>query len=346
MISGNIKCKDLRRLSDMYKSFRANILRHQFIHEGDSVLVGVSGGVDSVVLASLLVALKNDIDFALSVAHVNYGLRGAESDAQEALVCEFARSKKLECFVSKAPSLKTAGDNFQSAARKFRYLYFSEVAVQIGANKVAVAHHLEDQVETILAHLLRGSSLKGLGGMKGMRSLRATVSLIRPLLSFSKEDLKNYASKNNIATLEDSSNASTKYWRNRLRQELLPVIQKLRPRAFEKIVRLGGEIRDWSDIVSDQAKEWLLAFAKKEEDKIWLPGPRLKKLPKMLRLEILHQAALSLKSDLADLKKDHLVRCDQLSHGGKSEGYYLLPDRLKFVRACDNLFFMLAPESK
>src|SRR3990167_2696436 len=120
----------------MYKSFRAAVLRESFILAGDSVLVGVSGGVDSMVLLSLLLELKQDIDFALSVAHINYGLRGEESDAEEKLVRDFCLANHLRCFSSNPKLFETQKDNLQNAARDFRYHYFSEMALETGANRV------------------------------------------------------------------------------------------------------------------------------------------------------------------------------------------------------------------
>ncbi|OGQ04762.1 MAG: tRNA lysidine(34) synthetase TilS [Deltaproteobacteria bacterium RIFCSPLOWO2_12_FULL_44_12] len=334
---------------DLYKKFRATILRQHLISPLDSVLVGVSGGVDSMVLASLLLQLRKDIEFGLNIAHVNYGLRGKESDDQENLVCQFAKKNKLPFFVTKAVLPKTF-QNFQALAREFRYHYFTETALQVGANKVAVAHHMEDQVETILAQWLRGASLKGLAGMSSSREIqklniknqndksKCKIVLIRPLLAFRKEEIQAYSKEHHVLYLEDSSNATDLYWRNRLRHELLPVIQKLRPKAFDKIVKLGEELKELNDYLAGQAAQWLGEFGKQAENGIWLPRPRLAKLPKTLRLEIFYQTILSQKGSATNLKRDHLAKCDQVSLGEKQEGSYPLPQGLKFVRVKDDLY--------
>ncbi|MDO8526081.1 MAG: tRNA lysidine(34) synthetase TilS [Deltaproteobacteria bacterium] len=325
----------------LYKKFRANIKRNKFIQNDDVVLVGVSGGVDSMVLAHLLLKLRKDIPFKLTLAHVNYKLRGAESDAQEKLVHDFAVQNGVIALSLRGPEGRgnPGAVNFQKSARDFRYHYFAEVAAEIGADSVMVAHHLEDQVETILAQLLRGSSLKGLSGMKAMRSL-AKVPLIRPLLSFSKKDLIAYAQENKVSFIEDSSNASDTYWRNRLRHELLPVIENLRPKAFEKITRLGEEMAELSHYLSATAKDWLKEFARRDEKSFWIPRPRFILLPKTLRLEILQQAYLQWQGHAADLKHDHLVRCDQIASGPKPEASYSLPANVRFQRSADNCQFI------
>lgn len=322
---------------NLYRQFRAVIKRKNFISSGDSILVGVSGGLDSMVLSHLLVQLKEDIDFKLSLTHVNYKMRGEESDAQEKLVRDFAAQHQLVCHVSSA-DVKQTDDNFQQAAREFRYHYFEEMASQMGAGKIAVAHHLEDQVETILAQWLRGASLRGLSGMKSAREIKK-IKLIRPLLHFSKEELRDYAVANKVSFIDDSSNASPKYWRNRLRHELLPVVQDLRQQAFQKIVQVGEELGELAQFVENLSNGWLSEFGKKEDASFWLPRPRFIALPKTVRLEILRQTFVNLKGDGKNLKRDHLVRCDQLSLGSKQEGFYSLAQRVKFIRSQDDLFF-------
>lgn len=335
-------------MNPLYKKFRAVCRRQKFVEPNDSVLVGVSGGLDSMVLAHLLVQLKKDINFQLSVAHVNYCLRGKESDAQEALVKDFAKKHHLICFATRAEISKKSKENFQAQAREFRYHYFTETALARGVGKIAVAHHLEDQVETILAQWLRGASLRGLGGMRVKREVRSSkyevrntkhIELIRPMLSFSKEQLLAFAQEEGVPFIEDSSNASPKYWRNRIRHELLPVIRDLRPKAFEKIRQFGEEMSELSAFVESLAQDWLKEFSKKEEHSLWIPKPRWASLPKPLRLEIFHQAYVQLTGDSKNLKRDHLVRCEQLSLGLKTNGHYNLPQDIRFVRSGDDLTF-------
>ncbi len=325
--------------ANIYKLFRAVVKRQRCIENGDSILCAVSGGLDSMVLASLLVSLKKDIPFDLSLSHVNYGLRGKESDAQEKLVYDFAERHHLKCFATKASLEKKEGENFQNQARDFRYHYFAEVAAQIKAGKVAVAHHLEDQVETILGHLLRGSSIRGLGGMKAVRALpgKAGIQLIRPLLSFSKKTLELYAEQNNVETINDSSNFSDKYWRNRLRMELLPVIQNLRPQSFGKIVRLSHTLQELTGYLEEEAKQWLHEFAKKEPAHFWMPRPRFIQLPRVLRLEILRWAFTGFNGSQAELKADHLLRCDWIARSEKQKGAYRLPQKICFERSEEDL---------
>lgn len=330
---------------DLYKHFRAIIKRHQYINEGERVLTGVSGGVDSMTLAALLRRLQKDFSFELALAHVNYGLRGDESDAQEKLVKDFAAAHGLACHVTHAALEKKS----QSAAREFRYHYFLEVARGIGAGKIAVAHHRGDQVETVLAQLLRGASIRGLGGMRAVREIPnqksqiQNLTLIRPLLEFSKSDLEKYAAAHNIPFIEDSSNASPKYWRNRLRRELLPVLGNLRPKALEKIAAFSRDMQGLENYLKEEAQSWLQNFAKKNAHDWWLPRPRWLALPSPLSLEILNQAIFSLQGSCKNLKRDHLERCLKISRSRRPQGIYSLPAGLQFVRQGDNLCVRLHP---
>lgn len=322
---------------DLFRVFCTHIKKHHYIEAGDQVLLGVSGGVDSMVLAVLLLRLKNEIDFQFSIAHVNYQLRGKESDAQEKLVSDFSRENDIQCFVTQPALPKNSKENFQKMARDFRYHYFTEIALSLKATKVLTAHHQEDQIETILAQLLRGASLKGLKGMRPQRSLHPKVALLRPLLAISKETLIDYAKAHAILYSEDSSNASDHYWRNELRHKLLPVIKDLRPKAFQKILQFGEEMQDLSLYLSQAAKDWLKEYAKKGENSFWLPRPRLMLMPKPLRYEILTQVVVSQKGSCQNMKKDHLKRMDQICLGCKQEASYPLPGGMKFMRRGDNL---------
>lgn len=331
-------------MEKLYKTFRALVRKHSWVEEGEAILVGNSGGADSMVLTHLLLQLREDLPFQLHVAHVNYGLRGEESKAGERLVRSFSRQADLSCYVTNADLGLSSGENFQRGAREFRYHFFSEVALQIGSTKVVMAHHREDQVETILAQLLRGSSLKGLRGMPVMRVLRKGISeksifLLRPLLTISQEELKSYATRVGVPFVEDSSNASEKYWRNQLRHRLLPILQGLRPKAFEKISNFGMEMGALAEYLKQEAKQWLGHYAKKDEKVFWLPRPRLSQLPKFLRFEILHQAAMLSKGSGQNLKRDHVVRCEQICFSEKPEGVYSLPNGIQFVRKGEDLFF-------
>ncbi|MEM1043388.1 MAG: tRNA lysidine(34) synthetase TilS [Bacteroidota bacterium] len=188
--------------------------------EGARVVVGVSGGVDSVVLLHLLRAAGYEV----TAAHVNYGLRGADADADEALVRTLCRQSDMPLKVHRAG----IEGSVQAAAREARYAFFGEVACQVGAAAVATAHHRDDQAETVLLNLFRGAGLVGLAGMPLRRPLvpDSEVEVIRPLLWAARAEIEAYARTHDLAWREDASNRSLAYRRNALRHAVLPLIEQ------------------------------------------------------------------------------------------------------------------------
>ncbi len=211
-----------------------------------NVVVGVSGGVDSVVLLQLLC----DAGFSVTACHANYGLRGAESESDETFVRALADELGLHLVVKRI-DLPESG-NRQEAARDARYAFFRETAEAVGAEVVVVAHHCDDQAETVLLNLFRGAGAHGLSGMPTIRPIArsSSIQLIRPLLGWSREDIEELARTRGWDWREDSSNTSGNYARNRLRNYVIPLIQKeFGERASRNIAEAAGRIRAVVDLV-------------------------------------------------------------------------------------------------
>lgn len=183
-------------------------------------LLAVSGGVDSMVLLHLYFALK--LDFA--VAHCNFQLRGTESDLDEKLVADFCIKNNIPFFVERFDTMQIVEArklSIQIAARELRYNWFKQICIDQNYQFIATAHHLDDQAETFLINFTRGTGIDGLVGIP-----EKNENIIRPLLSFSREDILKYAIENEIAWREDQSNSSTKYLRNKMRHLVLPVLKE------------------------------------------------------------------------------------------------------------------------
>ena len=212
------------------------------------VLVACSGGVDSMVLLCglLEIGLKPD------VMHVNYGLRGSDSDADEQLVVDFSKTHDLNLQVYHCPTDLTQqpGTNLQAAAREFRRAHFQQWTAQSPNHVVVLAHHGNDQVETFFLQLYRGSGTFGLGGMHPERH-----QLIRPLLEIEKADLINYAEKHDVSWREDKSNASSKYLRNLFRNQLLPALAKNQPDLNENVLFFMRLLREHQAEITDRIAE-------------------------------------------------------------------------------------------
>lgn len=209
-----------------------------------SVVVAVSGGADSVALLRGLVAVKGGGSGRLVVAHFHHGLRAADADADERFVRDLAARLDLPFFGGKATALaeaKESGDSLESIARRMRYEFLRDAAEEHGARYVATAHTADDQAETILHHVLRGTGLGGLSGIPRLRCLGDAVTVIRPLLTVRRADVLDYLRTLDQPYRRDASNDDPRFTRNRIRHELLPIIERdYNAQAVEALLRLGS----------------------------------------------------------------------------------------------------------
>ncbi len=215
----------------MLDQFQAYINRYHLIAEGDKLILALSGGIDSMVLADMLQKAK--MEFV--AAHCNFHLRGAESDGDDWFVRKFAEKHGIQCFVKHFETEKYAekyGISIEMAARDLRYAWFEQLRKQLGYDKIAVAHHADDQAETFFINLLRGAGIRGLKGMRPQNGV-----IIRPLLWASREQVRKYAVENHITWREDHTNVETVYLRNRIRNQLLPVFDELQPEARQGLYK-------------------------------------------------------------------------------------------------------------
>ena len=262
------------------------IADHALLTPGERVVVGVSGGLDSTVLWHLLRAGG----FDPIAAHVNYGLRGAASDADEAFVREQAEAWGLPVHVR---SVELGDGSVQAEAREARYRFFDALAREVGARAVATAHHRDDQAETLLLNLLRGAGPTGLAGMPPRRSLApgSPVELVRPLLWASRREIEAYAHEHGLRWRDDASNAASEYRRNALRHEVLPAIERHFPGAAERIARTADVLREYLDSGAALAPDALFDAASDGENEG--PGLRLDVLaaqPEVVRWGLLLEA--------------------------------------------------------
>ena len=208
----------------LLKTFERYVERHELFSHEDKILLAVSGGVDSMVMLSLFVRLGYNI----GVAHCNFSLRGEESDGDTEMVLNECAKLGIVCHSKRFDTegeMERTGDSMEMTARRLRYAWFNELCHTEGYNVIAVAHHSNDSIETFFINLLRGTGLRGLTGIN-----RQYGKVVRPLLFASREEILDYAKHNNIPYRNDSSNLSTKYLRNRIRLNLMPMLQDINPR--------------------------------------------------------------------------------------------------------------------
>ncbi len=213
------------------------IKQHGLINPGELVVVGVSGGPDSMALLHILTSLRSGLEFDLAVAHLNHGLR-PEAAAEENFVREYCAGRGLAFYSCQLDIGRLASQekkSLEEAGRESRYRYFARLAAQLGASRIATAHHQDDNAETVLLNLVRGSGIKGLRGIRPVNGM-----IIRPLLCLNRSDIENYLDINSIEYCIDQSNYSTDYLRNRIRHQLLPLLkQDYNPRIVESLNQLA-----------------------------------------------------------------------------------------------------------
>ena len=286
------------------------------------LLIAISGGLDSVVLTHLCHELKLDI----ALAHCNFNLRGAESDGDEDFVLELADNLDLDVYIERFSTEEFAKDNklsTQMAARDLRYNWFSELADSLHFDYILTAHHADDNLETFLINLSRGTGLSGLTGIPEINE-----NIVRPLLSFSREELETYAKDHNLKWREDSSNASDTYLRNKLRHHVIPVLKETNANLIQNFQTTLEHLKDTTDIV----EESLRAVAKRaivdlDEHKMVLDILPFKKAnnPKAYLYEMFKDYGFTAWDDILDLLE---------AQSGKqvfSEQYRLVKDRTHLI---------------
>ena len=209
------------------------------ITKNDRVLVGVSGGTDSMCLLSLLLKAQENMGFDLIAVHINHNLRGEEANRDQEFVEKFCEKNHVKFICESVEVLKHAkkyGKTIEQAARELRYAMFDKIMQKEKATILAVAHHKDDQAETILMHIARGSSLKGAKGM----SIK-TGNVIRPLLNFTRKDIEEYNKANKIPNIKDSSNDDVNYNRNYFRHKVIPSIEKAYPDVVNSVCKFASK---------------------------------------------------------------------------------------------------------
>jgi len=233
----------------MIQKFTAHINKNFPFLKDKKLLIAISGGLDSVVLYHLLATLNFDI----SLAHCNFNLREKESDLDEEFVKKISQKTSNQIFIKSFDTEKYSIDNklsTQIAARELRYTWFQELIEKHNFDYILTAHHADDNLETFLINLTRGTGLEGFTGIPKING-----NIVRPLLPFSREEILKYAKENNIEWREDASNASTKYTRNKIRHQVIPVLKEINPSLLSSFEKTLENLQESQQILEDRIDE-------------------------------------------------------------------------------------------
>lgn len=261
----------------MKKKVLEFIRKNKLVKKGNSVVLGVSGGADSICMLKLLSDLQKRLGISLYVLHINHMIRGEEADQDAAFVKKICTKFKVPHRVINVdvPALaEREGLSEEEAGRYVRYDEFSKYAYEVGATKIAVAHNSNDNAETVLMNLARGTGIKGLGGIPPKREMEDAngnvVEVIRPILCLSRKEIEDYLKENEIEYRNDSTNDSTDYTRNKIRLEIMPLLENINDNAMQNITNASNELADTSDYIEKDVDEAYEEFVSEEDGKLFL----------------------------------------------------------------------------
>lgn len=319
----------MSREQDTYRRWLLEMRRQRLFHAGERVGVAVSGGPDSMLLLDFMVGLARELGLALAVVHFNHRLRGAESEADERLVRERAQELGLDLLRSEADVARVARErrkNLEATARHLRYRFFFSLVSQRRLDKVVTAHTANDQAETVLLRLLRGSGTRGLGGIHPVLD----GSIVRPFLSLTRPEVEREVAARGLAFRTDSTNQDTRLARNRIRQQLLPWLEKkFNPHAVRSLAQLADRARDDEAYLEEQARERALAWLVREEETRKIPGRRLDEFPPAIARRVLRQMLVAAGTRPGAITQAMIDGLRRLAHEGQSGTRLPLPGDLE-----------------
>lgn len=336
-----------RAASSLVDRVGAFCASHSLLAAGDSVVIGVSGGPDSLALLHILRNLAPRLNLTLIAAHLNHQLRGADADADAEFVQAVAQSWDIAAVIETQNVAALAAQrqlSIEEAARQVRYAFLWRLARQSGSAKIAVGHNADDQVETVLMHFLRGSGLLGLRGIlpainiAGLRlpsqdipaaDEAAAPLLIRPLLDTPRAEIDAYCRQHQLTPRQDQTNLDTSYFRNRLRHELIPYLETFNPNLRPVLRRTARVVTADAEFLQQQLQTvWPSLIQSESVAHLTFDLPAWQRLPLALQRSALRRAVEQLRRGLRDIGFDHIESAVELLAAGQTGTQVTLPQLL------------------
>lgn len=305
------------------------IKKYNLIENGDRLVLGVSGGPDSIAMLNILNDIKNDkninIDFNIVVAHINHMIR-KEADADEEYVRNFCKEKNIEFYSKSIDVIKMANNNkigTEEAGRKARYDFFDEILLRTNSNKICIAHNKNDNAETLIMNILRGSGVSGLKGIEAKRD-----KYIRPLIECEREEIEKYCSEEKLNPRIDKTNFENDYTRNKIRNIVIPYVkEEFNPNIIDTLNRLSTLVKDQEEYFVDIVKEKFESLVIEENNKeIQLDLKNFNKEKKVIKSRLLLYTISRLFGNTKGIEKIHiedLIKLCENNIGNK----YLTPNK-------------------
>jgi len=298
------------------------IREHNLIQKNDRIVVALSGGADSVCMLDILCNLKNKLNIDLLACHFNHRLRGEESDRDQRFVENFCSERGIPLILDSAPD-KNLYKNEESA-REARYSFFKKILEEGRGDKVALAHNLNDNSETLILRLIRGSGLRGLSSIPFSREEK----IIRPLLSLTRCEIESYLAHQKIRFCQDSSNQNRKFDRNKVRLNLIPLFLKLNPNFLETAGNAAAQIGEDYNYIDQTSKKIFENIAVTKDDRIEINLAEWQKLHLAIQKSIIRESLLRLDTllDITQKQINEAILLAGRAIGGKKK---LLPHSLQ-----------------
>lgn len=300
--------------------------RFEMLCPGDRVIAAVSGGADSVCLLHILHGLQEELGIELIVAHYDHGFRPEEDESETRFVRGLAKGMGLGFHSEKGElSTRTNGASLEEIARDARYAFLDDLSEKLKAHKIAVGHTLNDQAETVIMRLLRGSGPSGLAGIPPVRGRK----IIRPLIGIKRDEILSYLEQTGLSYKTDSSNLQTRFLRNKIRLDLMPHLLAFQPRLIEHLGDLAHILRDEDHFMDLQAEKWLKDKAVESTDEaVQIPIAPFLALPHPLRSRVVRRLLLKARKDLRRIVQRHILSISRLAEGPDPQAEIHLPGGL------------------
>lgn len=309
----------------MEKKVLKNIIDHKMVEPGNTVLAAVSGGPDSMAMLMCLVNLRERLGCRLVIAHVNHGVRGELADRDQRFVEEAAAKLNIPYHTINVDMVtygKELGISSEEAGRLLRYDFFRKVLEGYGKGRIAVAHNMNDQAETVLFRIMRGTGIDGIKGMSFSQD-----DIIRPLLNITRDEIESYIRENGIDTVEDHTNLQTVYTRNRIRLELLPyIMENFNPNIIEGLFRMSLLASEDSLIIEEAVEKKYNSLVKnKTHNSIIFSGSLFMSESHPIRRRLIRKAVLGIKGTLHGIEEKHISSVLELFQNGRTGSSLDLP---------------------
>ena len=325
----------------MLEQVKALTTEYDMFPRGGKVLCAVSGGADSMCLLHLAWSMAEAGGFQVAAAHYHHGMRGEAADADAAFVETFCKERNIPCVVERGDVYGQAqrlGLGVEETGRRLRYEFLRRTAEELGCNRIATAHNADDNLETLLLHLVRGAGLHGLAGIPPRRG-----EIVRPLLTTSRSDIEAYLAGHGLTHVEDCTNADESYARNRIRRQVVPVLRQLNPRLTESAAETMGYLRSDNDYLNAQAAA-ACAHARWAEDDLVIEARYIAQLPAAIAPRAARRMLEMMGDGNTDCSAAHLKAIVDLAAGEDPSAVAFLPHGRLVQRVYKDLLFTTQSE--